>query len=492
MIDTPQLQWSALAPDLVLLGGAALLLLVAVLLEGRTQRDVATVVGLGCFIGSAATAIAIWDFGGGDWLVADGQLRVDRFGNGMRVIVAGAGLLTLLVAYGWDRMHSRAAEFVSLLLLAAVGMDLLAVANSFVSLFVALELFSITLYAMCAFDLDSRFSLESSLKYLVLGSIGSAVLLYGAAFLYGATGSFRFDEVAAVLGDGAADDRLALAGTAMVLAGLAFKISAVPFHQWTPDVYEGAPTPLTGFMAAATKAVAFAALVRVLYQALPAQADQWQPALATLAILSLIFGNVVALAQTNVKRMLAYSSVGHAGYLLTAVVAGTELGTSALLFYLAVYTAMTIGSFAAVAAREREIGGPVTLDTIRGWGFERPYLAGVMALSLLSLAGFPLTGGFLAKLVVWQAAIDAGYTYLAVIGVAATAISLGYYLRIGFALFDRREAAEAPPALRGSPGYPMVLAAGALSVLVILWLGLYPTDAIDWTRDAALSFALER
>ncbi len=324
----------------------------------------------------------------------------------------------------------------------------------------------------------------------MLGSIGSAVLLYGAAFLYGATGSFRFDEIAAALGDGAADDRLALAGAAMVLAGLAFKISAVPFHQWTPDVYEGAPTPLTGFMATATKAVAFAALLRVLLQALPAQADQWQPALATLAILSLIFGNVVALAQTNVKRMLAYSSVGHAGYLLTAVVAASELGSSALLFYLAVYTAMTIGAFAAVAARERETGEAVTLDTLRGWGFARPYLAGVMALSLLSLAGFPLTGGFLAKLVVWQAAIDAGYTYLAVIGVAATVISLGYYLRIGFALFDRRSGVETPTTSRAASGYPLVLAAGALSAVVILWLGLYPTDAIDWARDAARPFAL--
>jgi catechol 2,3-dioxygenase-like lactoylglutathione lyase family enzyme len=240
----------------------------------------------------------------------------------------------------------------------------------------------------------------------------------------------------------------------MVLAGLAFKISAVPFHQWTPDVYEGAPTPLTGFMAAATKAVAFAALLRVVLQALPAQADEWQPALATLAILSLVFGNVVALVQTNVKRMLAYSSVGHAGYLLTAVVAASELGSSALLFYLAVYTAMTIGAFAAVAAREREIGGPVTLDSLRGWGFARPYMAGVMALSLLSLAGFPLTGGFLAKLVVWQAAIDAGYTYLAVVGVAATAISLGYYLRVGFALFDRREGLESGPGPPPGTGYP--------------------------------------
>jgi NADH-quinone oxidoreductase subunit N len=490
MIETDPVQWSALAPDLVLLGGAAVLLLVAVLLSGRTQRDVAVFVGVGCFIGAGATAIAIWDFGGGDWTVLSGQLRVDRFGNGIRVIVAGAGLLTLLIAYGWDVMETRGAEFVALLLLAAVGMDLLAVSNSFVALFVSLELFSITLYTLCALDLTSRFSLESSLKYLVLGSVGSAVLLYGAAFLYGATGTFRFDEIARALGDGGGDDRLALVGMAMVLAGLAFKVSAVPFHQWTPDVYEGAPTPVTGFMAAATKAVAFAALVRVLVQALPAYADQWQPAIATLAILSLVFGNVVALVQDNVKRMLAYSSIGHAGYLLTAVVAGTELGSGALLFYLAVYTAMTVGAFAAVAARERELGAPVTVEGLRGWGFSRPYLAGMMALCLLSLAGFPLTGGFIGKLLVWNAAVDAGYTYLAVVGVVATAISLGYYLRVGFALFDRRREGETVLTLRRAPGYPFALAAGALTVVVILWLGLYPTDAIDWARDAARPLAL--
>ena len=489
-IAAPHVQWSALAPELILFGGAGLLLLLAVALRGRAQRDVAVLLGSACLIGSGLAAVLIWDFGGGDWRVLEAQLRVDRIGNAIRVIVAGAGLLTLLVAVGWRRLEDRAAEFTAMLLLATAGMDLLAVSNSFVSLFVSLELFSITLYAMCALDLESRFSLESSLKYLVLGSVGSAVLLYGAAFLYGASGSFRFDQINRYLAEG--DNRtelLALAGAALVLAGLAFKVSAVPFHMWTPDVYEGAPTAVSGFMAAATKAAAFAALLRVVMQALAPQSDYWQPALAALAILSLAVGNIVALAQTNVKRMMAYSSIGQAGYLLTAVVAGSAQGGRALLFYLAVYMAMTIGVFAVIAVREREIGEPVTLDNLRGWGFSRPWAAGLMALCLLSLAGFPLTGGFYAKLLVFSAAVDADYTYLAVIGVVASAVSLGYYLRLGFIVFDRRTVGVEEPRARWAPGYVPAVLAGGLTALVILWLGLYPGNAVDWANEATRALA---
>ena len=335
----------------------------------------------------------------------------------MRVIVYGAGLITLLASLGWRTAGQRPAEYVALLMIAAAGMSMLAVANTFMSLFVALELFSITLYLLCAFETRSRASLESGLKYLVLGSVGSAVLLYGMAFLYGATGSLRFDEVSVALGQGEYDGVLALIGSAMLLAGLCFKVAAVPFHMWTPDVYEGAPTPIAGFMSAATKAAAFTVLVRVLVEALPSQSDYWEPALAAIAIASMVLGNVAALTQRNVKRMLAYSSIGHAGYLLIAVISGGDLSTRALLFYLAVYSATSVGAFAVVAVRERETGEPVTLDTIKGWGFSRPLLGVLMAIFLLSLAGFPPTGGFLAKLYIFGGAVDTGDTYLAVVGV---------------------------------------------------------------------------
>jgi NADH-quinone oxidoreductase subunit N len=491
MIEAPRVQWSALAPELILLAAASILLVVAVVTRGRTQRLISVGLGGVAFAAAAIAAISIWDFGGGDWRVFEQQLRVDRFGNGARVLIALAGLLTVLISLSWEHLEERSAEYVALLLLAAMGMNLLAVSNSLIALFVALELFSVTLYALCALNMRSPFSLESSLKYLVMGSVGSAVLLYGSALLYGATGSLRFDQIAEALRDGGDTDALALAGTAMLLTGLAFKVSAVPFHMWTPDVYEGAPTAVTAFMASATKAAAFTALFRVLVDAVPAHSDVWQPVMAALSILSLIVGNVAALAQTNIKRMLAYSSIGQAGYLLTALAAGTAFGGESLLFYLAVYVAMTMGAFAVIAVRERETREPVTLDSLRGWGFSRPVLAGIMAVCLLSLGGFPLTGGFYGKLLVFRAAVDADLTYLAVVGVVATAISLGYYLRVGFVLFDRRPDPSGYR-LRSAPGTMPAVAAGAFTVVVLLWLGVYPGGAMDWVQDAAESLAAAR
>jgi NADH-quinone oxidoreductase subunit N len=482
VITAPVIRWSAIAPELVLLGGAMLLLIVAVVLHGRAARNAALAIGVGCFVGAAVATGVIWDYGGGSWTVLAGQLRVDRFGDGIRIVVAVAGVLTLLASLGWHRLEERGPEFVSLLLVAAAGMDLLALSASFVTLFVALELFSVTLYALCAFEVGSAASLESGFKYLVLGSVGSAVLVYGAAFIYGATGSFQFDAIARSLAAGGRQDLLVLAGMAFVLAGLGFKIAAVPFHMWTPDVYEGAPTPVAGFMAAATKAAAFAVLFRVLVDALPAEAHYWRPAVAVLAIVSMVVGNVAALTQRNVKRMLAYSSIGHAGYLLMAVIATSQLGARALVFYLGVYTAMTVGAFAVVAARERETGEPVTLASLRGWGFQRPFVGGAMAICLLSLAGFPPTGGFLAKVYVFGAAIRAGYTYLAIVGAITTVISLGYYLKVGLAIFDRTGAV---PVRRTAPGYVTAAAAALIAAAGTVALGIYPPNLLDWAQQAA-------
>jgi NADH-quinone oxidoreductase subunit N len=413
--------------------------------------------------------------------VLQGQFVVDQFANLTRVIVAASGLLTLMGAYGWSRLREHGPEFVAFLLVAAAGMDLLAASNSFISLFVTLETFSIALYALCAFETRSSASLEAGLKYLVLGSIGSAILLYGAAFLYGATGSFGFPEIA----KGVAEDPnslLALAGTALVLAGLGFKIAVVPFHMWTPDVYEGSPTPVTAFMSAATKAAAFAALFRVLVQALPAMGDVWRPAVAAASIITMLFANIAALRQTNLKRMLAYSSVGHAGYLLMALVSG-EAGAKALLFYLAVYAVTSVGSFTVIAIRERETGEAATLESLRGWGFSRPVLGAALAIFLLSLGGFPPTAGFLAKFYLFAAAVDADYTYLAIVGVASTVISLGYYLRIGLALYDRRR--ETGAMLAPAPGTAWAGICAVLAVAVIVWLGIYPPDMLGWAGDAA-------
>jgi NADH-quinone oxidoreductase subunit N len=483
VIHAPTIQWDALAPDIILIGGASALLLLAVVFRGRAARDVSFLIGAGAFIGSLIVVSRIWDLGDGSYAVLADQLVVDRFANAIRVVVAGAGLLTLAVSYGWPRMRERAPEFVSFLLFAAAGMDLLAASNSFVSLFVSLELFSITLYALCAFEVRSERSLEAALKYLILGSIASAILLYGSALLYGATGRLDFPGVAAALAEDPTS-LLALAGTALVLAGLLFKVAVVPFHLWTPDVYEGAPTPVTGFMSAATKAAAFAVLLRVLTTALPAEADSWRPAVATIAIVTMVGANIAALRQTDLKRILAYSSVGHAGYLLMAVLTGAA-GAKALVFYLVVYGATSIGAFAVVTVHEREVGAPATLTSIRGWGFGRPLLAGSFAIFLLSLAGFPPTAGFLAKLYLFSAAVDGHYTYLAMVGVAGTVISLGYYLKIGLALFDR--SAESGAMREPAPGAFLAGVAAVVAVGVVLWLGVYPSPVLDWASAAARS-----
>jgi NADH-quinone oxidoreductase subunit N len=382
-------------------------------------------------------------------------------------------------------MRERGPEFVAFLLFAAAGMDLLSAASSFVSLFVALELFSVTLYALCAFEVRSELSLEAGFKYLVLGSVGSAVLLYGAALLYGASGALDFAGVAKGV---AADPTalLALAGTALVLAGLAFKVAVVPFHMWTPDVYEGAPSPVTGFMSAATKTAAFAILYRVTITALPAESQYWRPALAAIAIVTMLGANIAALRQTNVKRILAYSSVGHAGYLLMAIVAGAGAG-KALLFYLACYAAMSIGCFAVITVHERETGSPATIESMRGWGFARPTMAASLTVFLLSLGGFPPTAGFLAKLYLFSATVHADYTYLVIAGVVGTVIGLGYYLKIGLALFDR--GSESGSMVELAPGAIFAGAATVVAVGIVIWLGVYPSDVLDWASSAARSVA---
>jgi NADH-quinone oxidoreductase subunit N len=490
-LPTPSVEWGSLVPELILLGASLFLLLVAALAPDALGRAISWTVGGLAFAASAVAAIVTWDNSGGDRLALSGQLHIDHLTNFARVLVACVGLAVVLLSVGERALAPRVPEYVLLVLMAAAGMDLLAASNSFVTLFVALELFSITLYILCAIERDEARGLEAALKYLILGSVGSALIVFGSAFLYGATKSFRFEDVERSLAAGGATGYLPLAGTAFLIAGLSFKVSAVPFHQWTPDVYEGAPTPITAFMGAATKVAAFTVMLRVLVQAVGPQANEWRPAVAGIAIASMVVGNVAALAQRDLKRMLAYSSVGHAGYLLIGVVAagtvsGHDLGVKSVLFYLAVYSAMTIGAFGAVAALERRLGEPATLDSVRGSGYDQRLPVAVLVFCLLSFGGFPPTGGFLAKLYVFGAAVDGGYTYLAIVGAVTTVISLGYYLRVGFAFYARPGVPDIEVQTRPKlPAAVPVVAALAASALIVLWLGVYPPDVLDWAGQAA-------
>ena len=386
-------------------------------------------------------------------------------------------------------LRERSVEYHVLLLTATAGMSLLCVANSFVTAFVALELFSLALYVLVAIETDDLLSLEGGLKYLIIGSVGAAFLLYGAALTYGASGQLEFDRIRAGLAQGDAHDVLVLMGLAMVIVGLGFKANAAPFHMWTPDAYEGAPTPVTAFMSAATKVVALVFALRVLVTAFPRQSDVWQIGLAAIVIASFAIGNLGALRQTNVKRMLAYSTVGHSGFLLTAVAAHSALGTRALLYYLTVYGAMNLGAFGIVAVRERELGRPVLVADFAGWGYRRPLLGIAMLVCMLSLAGFPPTGGFLGKLYIFSAAVQNGQTYLAVAGVIATMVGLVYYLRVPFALYDRD--AAVPQATRG-PGFGLAAGAAMAAALAALVLGIVPTPLIDLARTASELALLSR
>jgi NADH-quinone oxidoreductase subunit N len=356
------------------------------------------------------------------------------------------------------------------------------------TLFLGLEWFSLCLYVLCAMDTDRETSLEAGLKYLIVGSFGSAVLLFGSALVYGATGELGFESIGAAAD---ADDTLLLAGLAMVIAGFGFKASAAPFHMWTPDVYQGAPTSVTAFMSAATKAAALVVTFRVLTTAFPEQEDVWRIAVAVIACASLAIGNLAALVQRDVKRLLAYSSVSHAGFMLIAVAAANELGGRALLYYLIPYGAMSIGAFAVVAARERELQRPVTLDSLAGFGWERPFLGFAMWVFMLGFAGFPLTGGMLGKLYVFSAAYDSGWWWLVVAGVIATAVSLYYYLAVVLAMYMRSELELRLAPAGGSPPRDPLLAFGVFLCLAVT-VGSFGAvqPLVDLARDAAAHLPL--
>jgi NADH-quinone oxidoreductase subunit N len=476
------ISFSAIAPEIILLVTACVLLTVGVFLAGELARRLSAAAAAIAL--TAAAAVSASQFEDTARFAFDHTVRIDAFGQGARMLIFVSGLLAVCVAFGMRDLRERGVEYHALLLSACAGMSLLSVANSFVTTFVALELFSICLYVLVAIETDDLLSLEGGLKYLIIGSIGAAFLLYGAALVYGATGQLEFDRISTALSTGDAHDVLLLAGLALVLVGLGFKANAAPFHVWTPDAYEGAPTPVTAFMSAATKVVALVIALRVLVTAFPRQSDVWEIAVAGLVFACFIAGNLGALRQTNVKRMLAYSTVAHSGFLLTAVAANSAVGGRALLYYLTIYAAMNVGAFAIVAIRERELGRPVDVADFAGWGYRRPMLSIAMVVFMLSLAGFPPTGGFLGKLYIFSAAVANGQTYLAIAGALATAVGLVYYLRVPFALFDRDAAV---PAARPSAGFELSAGVSLAAALVVVGLGIIPSPLIDLARTASAS-----
>ena len=354
MIVKPHVDWFALSPSLALLGASGLLLMVAVFVPRPGRKATSAFVAIAGFVASGIWAAFLFDRSPtATTLVHDAMWR-DRWGALAQVLLAGSGAVAVLLSYGERMRDEHVAEYYALLTAACAGMAFFVQASNLMTLFLGLEWFSIALYVLTAIDIDLVGSLEAGLKYLVVGAFGSATLLFGSALVYGITGALSFDRIAAA---GHAHDAMLVVGLAMIIAGLGFKASAAPFHMWTPDAYQGAPTPVTAFMASATKIAALVVTYRVLVTAFPHDVHLWRVAIAVIACISLAWGNIAALVQRNVKRILAYSSVSHAGFMLIAVAAANPLGARALMYYLIPYAAMSLGAFGVVAARERELGG---------------------------------------------------------------------------------------------------------------------------------------
>ena len=481
MIHTPHVDWFSITPILILVGGSFVTLLCAVLVPAAWRRPASVAAAVATATGAIVTSVWLYvDSGSGHRVIADSFYR-DRWTALSQVIICTIALATVLV--GAERVREHEAEFYALLLASTAGMAFFVGAANLMTMFLSLEWFSIALYVMCAIDYDLEGSLEAGLKYLIVGSFGSASLLFGSALVYGATNHIGFVEIA----DAArSHDLLLVLGLAMIIAGLAFKSSSAPFHMWTPDVYQGAPTTVTAFMSSATKVAAFALTFRVMRTAFPQEAHLWTWAFAGIAVASLVIGNFAALVQTDVKRMLAYSSISHAGFILIGLSAGTALGGRALMYYLIPYSAMAFGSFAIVAARERELGASVTLDNLAGFGWERPFLGVAMWFFMFGFAGLPLGGGFVGKFYVLSAAYDHGWTWLVIVGVLATLVSLYYYLGVVRALYMRTPQAAQLAPIGGSPPPERLLSAAVTAALVVTVGSFFAVQPlIDLARHAA-------
>jgi NADH-quinone oxidoreductase subunit N len=448
-IAGPYIDWGALSPFVVLTAGGLIVLLLGLLSSPVARERVVPLLTLLTLAGAGAAEVAIFHHHGagkgGLCVVAasncsSASLAVDDLALVLDLIIGVSAIAAVILSL---RAHAaRAAgqgEYHALLLFSVLGMAVLVSAQNLVTLFIGIELLSIPLYVLCAADFRREPSLESGLKYLVIGSVGSATLVYGLALVYGATGSTDFATIGAAvsqgkLSGGILGDPLLLTGLGLVTVGLAFKASVAPFHQWTPDVYEGAPTPITAFMATATKAAALGVFLRFFDVAAIGAQNTWAPLVAAIAAITIVVGNVGALGQSSLKRMLGYSGVGQAGYMLGGVVVGSQLGIQATVLYLAFYLVMNIAAFAVIAAQEDEFGSD-DIAVLAGLGRRQPWLAWPMTIAMLALAGIPGTVGFIGKFQLIHALVSGDYTWLAIVLVIGSMISLGYYLRVVAAIW---------------------------------------------------------
>jgi NADH-quinone oxidoreductase subunit N len=473
----------ALLPEIALTLGAMVVLLVNAWRNG-TPRDsrMSGYLALASLVPSALALGILWLGGaraeGPVYMVA---LDPYRFSALALILVATAGTILLSLGY-LEREGLIAPEYYSLVLFAASGMMFMAGAEDLIVLFLGLEVMSVSVYVLAGFNRGSVFSAEAALKYFLVGAFASAFLLYGIALLWGATGSTGLSEIGARLSTGEIP-LLARLGLGLLLIGMGFKVASVPFHMWAPDVYDGSPTPVTGFMATGVKAAAFLALARILYEAFPSATETWQPVVAALAVASMVVGNLVALSQRSLKRLLAYSSIAHAGYLLTALWPGTRLGSGATLLYLAAYALTSLAVFGILTVLGRGGEREVTLDSIAGLARRRPWLAFALSVCMLSLLGFPGTFGFVGKWAILAAVVEAKQVVLAVILVLTSLVSAGYYLPVVMAVYMREPANAESHAGAGLPRLAVITV--ALAVAIVLLAGILPASALGSAMETA-------
>jgi NADH-quinone oxidoreductase subunit N len=479
-VQIPALNWTSIAPHMALAAGGIVLLMLAI---SRRRQD--TALAFTFALASVALAfmlaLRLW---GRQEVGFGGMLALDGFGTSFSLVfLLGAAVAILLSANHLERSYLLYPDYFALILFATLGMMFLASATNLVMMFLGLETLSVSLYVLAGQRRTDPHSLEAALKYFLLGAFATAFFLLGVALLYGACGSLALAQIGQALAqDGSRPNALLAFGFLMLLIGFGFKIALVPFHMWTPDVYHGAPAPISGFMATGSKAAAFAALVRLFLGAAGGSAAQWTDLLWLLAVLTMTAGNVIAVVQDNVKRMLAYSSIAHAGYVLTGVVAANELSVPSVIFYLLAYTLMNLGAFGVVAALSTREGERQEISRYAGLGHTQPALGAAMALFMFSLAGIPPTAGFMAKLYVFNAALKSGYLWLVILGVVNSMVSVYYYLRVVVYLYmrDPEEGVAIAPLPKG-------LAVGlAICGLGVLWFGVYPASAVDFLRRAVM------
>jgi NADH-quinone oxidoreductase subunit N len=469
-LSIPDLNFRLIAPALIVALTALVVLLAELVTPAQRKRWLGVLSLTGLLIAVGAT-LGLW---GANASAFNQMIVADSFGLFLTFVILLGALLSILLALDFVRAHHlEQGEFYALLLASVVGMILMATATDLIVIFLALEVLSLPLYILAAFKRADARSLEAGLKYFLLGAFSSAFFLYGIAFIFGATGSTNLTKIAAALTQYPRNDLL-IVGAGLLLVGFAFKVALVPFHWWTPDVYDGAPTVVTAFMSVAVKAAAFGAFFRAFLIALPALAFDWRIVLAVIAVLTMTLGNIAALLQSNIKRMLAYSSIAHAGYILIALVAMGAQGVSSALFYLLAYTLTNVGAFGAVIALSDGERERLEIRDLGGAARQYPLIAAMFAIFMLSLAGFPPLAGFTGKFLLFSAAVETGWGWLAVIGVLNSLVSVYFYLRPVVQMYMN----DVVPGWDRLRVAPLVVLALVIALVGVIALGVYPMPAI--------------